>query len=212
MIPYLDLPLQHLSDPVLERMKRGTPYAGILKHLERLRKAAPNLVVRSTCIVGFPGESEADYRLLRQRFAELEVDHLGVFRYSDEEGTGAFDHGEKIPFDIAEKRHQEMTGWAAEYCQRRASRRLGETIRVLVDGPALPPVEEFPGIDPSGRWFQGRWYGQAPEIDGVVYFRRDTDPKPGEFLDLRIENVSYPDYLATPLPRDERFPPAREKR
>lgn len=207
MIPYLDLPLQHLSDRVLERMKRGTPYAEIANHLKRLRRAAPSLVVRSTCIVGFPGETEEDYRLLMERFAEVEVDHLGVFRYSDEDGTGAFDHGEKVPFEIAEERHHEMTEWAAEYCQRRASRRLRETIRVLVDGPTLPPVEVFPDIDPSGRWLQGRWYGQAPEIDGVVYFRGDTEPKPGNFLDLRIENVSYPDYLATPLPRDERLPP-----
>ncbi|MCA9409979.1 MAG: 30S ribosomal protein S12 methylthiotransferase RimO [Candidatus Omnitrophica bacterium] len=199
MIPYLDLPLQHLSDSVLQRMRRGTPYDGIRSHIERLRRVAPNLVVRSTCIVGFPGETEEDYLLLKERFLELGVDHLGVFRYSDEEGTPAVDEVDKVPIEIAEERHEEMTEWAARLCHEKATERVGSKVRILIDRPVAPPVELFDDVDPSGHWFEGRWYGQAPEIDGVVYFQHREGKAPGEFVEVLLEETSYPDYRATTL-------------
>ncbi|MCA9449908.1 MAG: radical SAM protein, partial [Candidatus Omnitrophica bacterium] len=195
MIPYLDLPLQHLSDPILKRMKRGTPYDGIRAHIERLRRVAPTLVVRSTCIVGFPGETQQDYELLKERFAEIDVDHLGVFRYSDEDGTSAVDEPDKVPFELAEERHRELTLWAAEVCQKKAIRRLGGRVQVMIDHPIQPPLELFDGIDASGYWYQGRWYGQAMEIDGAVLFRSGREIEPGEMADVSLTEVSYPDYL-----------------
>jgi ribosomal protein S12 methylthiotransferase len=200
-IPYLDLPLQHLSDQVLERMRRGTPYASILEHVKRLRAALPDLVVRSTCIVGFPGETAKDFRLLQERFTELEVDHLGVFRYSDEEGTRALDLERKVTRRTAEKRHGEMTEWAANFCQERALQRLGGTYQVLADHPCEYPGDLFPGIPGQEQaWWCGRWYGQAPEIDGVVFFPSDST-RAGDFVSVQLEDVLYPDYLA--LPREE---------
>lgn len=198
MVPYLDLPLQHLSDPVLERMRRGTPYESIREHILRLRSSIPSLVIRSTCIVGFPGEGSSDFKLLRERFEELEVDHLGVFRYSDEEGTRGFDLDRKVPARTAAKRHQEMFAWSAEHCQGRARGRLGEVYEVLVDGACEAPLEVFPGARVEGQWWRGRWYGQAPEIDGCVYFQ-GRNLKPGGFVGVRLESASYPDYLGTPL-------------
>ena len=194
LVPYLDLPLQHLSDPVLERMRRGTPYEDVRRHVFRLKETVPGLIVRSTCIVAFPGETEEDFDLLRDRFEELEVDHLGVFRYSDEEGTSAADLGGKIPEEEAERRYAEMTEWAANYCQSRAQARPGTEVQVLVDGQCPAPVEVFPEVDPKGQWRQGRWYGQAPEIDGAVFFRSDA-AGPGMFVPVRLEAVMYPDYL-----------------
>jgi len=196
MIPYLDLPLQHLSNPILERMRRGTPYEGIVSHVDRLRRSVPNLVVRSTCIVGFPSETAEDFQLLKERFGELGVDHLGVFRYSDEEGTPALDYPEKVPIELGDERHAEMTEWAASFCQKKARSRVGTRETVLVDAPALPPMEEFPSIDASGKWYLGRWYGQAPEIDGSVYLRSDTEMEPGDFVEAVFLDAIYPDYLA----------------
>jgi ribosomal protein S12 methylthiotransferase len=194
LVPYLDLPLQHLSNTILERMRRGTPYETIRGHVARIRAAAPRLVLRSTCIVGFPGETEEDFQLLRDRFEELSVDHLGVFRYSDEEGTPAMELDGKVPVEVARRRYEEMTEWAAAFCQNRAINRLGGEVEVLVDAPCLPPFELFPEIDPSGKWYRGRWYGQAPEIDGVVYFQ-GGEHEPGDFRPARLAAVSYPDYL-----------------
>ncbi len=196
MIPYLDLPLQHLSNQVLQRMRRGTPYEGIKSHVDRLRAVAENLVVRSTCIVGFPGETDDDFQLLKERFTELDVDHLGVFRYSDEDGTRAVDYSEKISEEIAEERHDDLTAWAARYCQGKAQSRIGSDVTILIDGSALPPAEEFEGVDPTGRWYQGRWFGQAPEIDGVVYFKSEREREPGEFAEVSLVDATYPDYLA----------------
>jgi hypothetical protein len=87
-----------------------------------------------------------------------------------------------------------MTEWAAAFCQNRAIDRLGGEVEVLVDAPCLPPFELFPEIDPSGKWYRGRWYGQAPEIDGVVYFQ-GGEHEPGDFRPARLAAVSYPDYL-----------------
>lgn len=198
-IPYLDLPLQHLSDNVLERMRRGTPYAQIQEHVQRLRETVPGLVIRSTCIVGFPGENRKDYQLLRERFSELAVDHLGVFQYSDEEGTGAVKLDHKVTHRTAAKRLSEMSFWAAEFCQKRAQQRLGQTCQVLADYPGEAPVDLFPGAKgkKGQTWWCGRWYGQAPEIDGVVYFPSSTT-RAGDFVNVRLEDVLYPDYLAFP--------------
>ena len=196
MIPYLDLPLQHLSDPILDQMRRGTPYEGIRSHLSRLRSVSPDLVIRSTCIVGFPGETEEDFQLLKSRFLELDVDHLGVFRYSDEEGTRAVNYADKIPLELAEERLAEMTEWSAAYCQRKAENRIKQRVRLLIDSPALPPVEDFDRVDPSGFWYVARWYGQAPEIDGVVYLRSERERIAGEFVDGILTQACYPDYLA----------------
>jgi ribosomal protein S12 methylthiotransferase len=198
LVPYLDLPLQHLSDPVLERMRRGTPWAQIRDHVFRLRDACPDLVVRSTCIVGFPGETEEDFDLLSERFAELQVDHLGVFRYSDEEGTHACDLADKIHPEVSQERLEWMTDWAAEHCQGRAEKRLGGIVEVLVDRPCLPPLDTFEDASTSGRWWQGRFFGQAPEIDGEVFFQSDQVSE-GESRRVRLEQARYPDYLATSL-------------
>jgi ribosomal protein S12 methylthiotransferase len=207
-IPYLDLPLQHLSDQVLESMRRGTPWESIREHLKRLRQAVPNLVVRSTCIVGFPGETEKDFRFLQQRFEDLEVDHLGVFAYSDEEGTPAHQLKRKVRKSVIERRHQEMLQWAGEYCQKRAEKQLGAHHRIMVDTRCAPPAHLFSQSNSTSNqnWWCGRWYGQAPEIDGVVYFQyphlessNGISLNPGDFLTVCIKEALYPEYLATPL-------------
>jgi ribosomal protein S12 methylthiotransferase len=198
LVAYLDLPLQHLSDRILERMRRGTPYETILNHVSRLRATIPNLVVRSTCIVGFPGETPEDFETLKERFRELAVDHLGVFRYSDEEGTRGVELGEKVPLRSASSRLKAMTRWAAQHCQDKAGERIGEIHQVLVDGPcaATPELVKVLGRSTRKKWWRGRWYGQAPEIDGSVYFAAGGIQE-GGFVQVRLEGASYPDYFGS---------------
>jgi hypothetical protein len=121
-----------------------------------------------------------------------------VFGYSDEEGTHAVELDGKVPIDIVANRYEEMVEWAAASCQEQARARLGSEVEVLVDGQALPPVDLFPDADPAGAWWRGRWYGQAPEIDGVVYFQADS-AQAGDLVLTRLEKGVYPDYLATLL-------------
>lgn len=174
--PYVDLPLQHGSDRVLAAMGRGGGRADLLRRLGEIRAALPDAVIRSSFIVGFPGETAEDFRRLLSFLEEAELDYAGFFSYSREEGTAAFRRRGRVADRIKEsRRHRAME------VQRRVSlgrnrTRVGRLLEVLVEG-------EEPG---APGYFRGRWRGQAPEVDGVVLFSAPGRLRPGDLVPVRI--------------------------
>ncbi len=178
VLPYLDMPVQHGDDAILRAMRRGVTAARMLEGLSRFRDAVPGLTVRTTVLVGFPGESEAAFDNLLGFVEDAAFDRLGVFTYSSEEGTPAALLGDPVPPEVMAER----AGLVQELQDRLAWPRLkalyGTRQTVLVDGPSADRA--FP--------FEGRTAGQAPEIDGVVYLRNRA-LAPGRLVEVHIAEV-----------------------
>jgi ribosomal protein S12 methylthiotransferase len=182
---YLDMPLQHASAAVLKRMRRGGNAEIFLKTIERVRAAVPDVAVRTTFITGFPGETEADFTILSDFIKEAKVDWLGVFSYSDEEGSGAFSLSDKIPSRTIESRRRALMRQQNAISRKARKAMVGRSFDLLVEGPS----EETPLL------WEGRTHHQAPEIDGKVYI---NDFGPFEELDrgqfYRCEITESQDY------------------
>ena len=159
LLPYVDVPLQHGSDRVLSRMKRGTSADRQRRLVERLRQGIPDLTLRTTFIVGFPGETDADFEELCAFVRWARFDRLGVFRYSDEEGTAATRLVDKIPREVARDRYRVLTTIQSEIMKERLGEQVGRELDVLVDSPM------------GAELALGRLSSQAPEIDGVTFLR-----------------------------------------
>jgi len=172
---YLDVPLQHASPTVLKRMKRGGSGDIFLKMIEKARNIVPDLVVRTTFIVGFPGETNEDFRLLEQFIAEAQIDWLGAFPYSDEEGSAAFDLDAKVPKRTIESRRKRLMKLQQKISAERQQKWIGRQMDVLIEGVS----------DETELLWQGRTLMHAPEIDGKVLindFGTDADGTPRETL------------------------------
>ena len=154
---YLDIPLQHAAKPVLRAMRRSGDSASFLALLARVRRALPDVVLRTTMIAGFPGETTADVRELKRFLGEARFDYVGVFVYSPEDGTTAARMPGQVPLRTRRARAQRLRDLADEIGFERAASRVGDAVEVLVEG-----------IDPDEGVVIGRWRGQAPEIDGLV--------------------------------------------
>ena len=188
LVPYLDLPLQHASDPILKRMNRKVDLAHIETILNQARKIVPGLVLRTTFILGLPGETEDDFHRLmdfvqRQRFAQV-----GVFVYSPEEGTPAFAMDGQVPPEIAQARAdalmERQQAIAAEFWRGF----LGQTVDVLIEEKLhVQKAQDFTHA--------GRFYGQAPEIDGITFCRLPSDASPGSFVPVRISDATAYDLM-----------------
>jgi ribosomal protein S12 methylthiotransferase len=156
---YLDVPLQHASGPVLKSMRRGANAEIFLKTIEKVRAGVPGLALRTSFIVGFPGETEADFEALCNFVREARFDWLGVFGYSDEEGSGAFEFEEKVPSRIIEQRKRTLMKIQKSISKKAKKEWLGRQLDVLVEGESA----ETPLL------WEGRTQLHAPEIDGTVY-------------------------------------------
>jgi ribosomal protein S12 methylthiotransferase len=188
---YIDLPLQHASDAVLRRMKRPGTRASYEKLLARIRNRLPGVALRTTFIVGFPGETDADIAELLSFVESVGFDHLGVFTYSHEEGTTAFDLPDDVPPEVKEERRDRVMMLQQRIVERNHRARIGERAQVLVDGPA--PEHELV--------LRGRLEGQAPDIDSGV-FLTDADPTtmpPGALVDIEIVGAAGYDLVAKPV-------------
>lgn len=185
--PYIDMPLQHISDRMLRRMKREKSGDGIRRVLDRIRAAIPGAVVRSSFIVGFPGERENDFQQLCDFVTEAALDHVGVFRYSQEEGTAAGTMVDQISEEIKEDRWHKLMACQAEVVRKKNSVLVGEERSVLVCGQ-----------DDHGRWW-GRTQGQAPDIDGIVFLEQCLADS-GDMVRARITGASGYDLQARCLP------------
>jgi ribosomal protein S12 methylthiotransferase len=191
VVKYIDLPLQHASDAVLKRMKRPGTRASYQRLLENIRSRIPNVALRTTFIVGFPGETAEDFAELESFMGEVAFDHVGVFTYSHEEGTAAFDLKDDVPAATKKRRQERLMSRQRDIVTRRQQGRLGERTRLVVVGRS--PEHELV--------LQGRLQGQAPEIDPVVYLT-DCDPSEisqGSFIDIEIVGSQDYDLVGRPL-------------
>jgi ribosomal protein S12 methylthiotransferase len=191
VVKYIDLPLQHASDAVLKRMKRPGTRRSYVRLLQNIRARMPNVALRTTFIVGFPGETAGDFTELEQFIDEIGFDHLGVFTYSHEEGTSAFDLKDDVPASVKRQRQDRLMARQRDLVAARQQRRIGQKVRLVVDGPSLEHELVL----------QGRLAGQAPEIDPVVYLT-DCDPsalEKGAFIDVEIVGSQEYDLVARPL-------------
>ena len=191
VVRYIDLPLQHASAAVLKRMRRpGTrkSYEALLAHL---RHALPGVTLRTTFVVGFPGETDADVDELVDFVKTIEFDHVGVFTYSHQEGTGAAALTDDVPEAVKRQRQRRVMQAQRRIVARRQKARIGQRVRVVVDGPS----REHELV------LQGRLPGQAPEVDPVVFFT-DCDPTelpPGTFVDAEIVDAAGYDLIVRPV-------------
>jgi ribosomal protein S12 methylthiotransferase len=189
---YVDLPLQHASDPVLKRMRRPGTRASYVRLIERIRTTIPGVTLRTTFIVGFPGETAREFETLRRFVEEMRFDHVGVFTYSHEAGTAAGRLRDDVPARVKRQRQRMLMTLQKRLVAAANRRRIGERVRVLVDGPS----PEHPLV------LRGRLAGQAPEIDPVVYFS-EADPAeclPGTVVEAEVTAARGYDLVVRPLP------------
>lgn len=178
-VKYLDMPLQHASRNVLKLMRRGGTRESLEKLIKRVREKIPGVTIRTTFIVGFPGETEADFEELMSFVRRCEFDNVGVFIYSDEEGTPAFGLPNKVDPKIAKRRRALLMKEQAKISKRKNRSKIGNTYKVLFEGVSQE----------SDLLFQGRLEGQAQEIDGYILINdmpENFEPRVGDIYDVKI--------------------------
>jgi len=178
VLPYIDMPLQHISDRMLRLMRRGKAEQGTRDLIETLRKEMPNLVLRTTFITGFPGETEEDFKTLYQFVQDFEFDRVGVFTYSQEEGTPAATMSNQIPHELALERQGLLMELQKKISRKKLRTLKGQTLEVLIEGPS----------EETDLLLQGRYFGQAPEVDGHVLMN-DGQANPGDYAMVKIHQI-----------------------
>ncbi len=191
VVRYLEMPVQHSSTRILERMQRSYDRPHVEKLLASVRGAFPDVVIRSEVIVGFPGETDAEYDELKDFLREFAFDSLGVFPYSPEPGTRAPELDGQLQPELIRERAAELSELQEALSFAARARFQGATLRVLVD-------RELEEADESGAGHAGRFYGQAPDIDGEVFVTGDT--RPGEFADVRVTETDVFDLCGEVIP------------
>jgi ribosomal protein S12 methylthiotransferase len=179
VVPYVDMPVQHGDDGVLRAMRRAVTARRMLEIVRQFRAAVPDVTLRTTVLVGFPGETPAAFENLLAFLDEARFDRLGVFTYSPEEGTPSVGFADPVDPDVAAERAAAVQEAQDTLAFERNARLVGSVVDVLVDGPSE---------DPAFAW-EGRTAGQAPEIDGVVYLRDRAAFTPGRFARARVASV-----------------------
>jgi ribosomal protein S12 methylthiotransferase len=207
VVPYVDMPLQHAADGMLRRMKRGHGGERLRRVVSLLKERVPGLTFRTAFIVGHPGETDAEFDELCEFVTWAEFDRVGVFRYSDEESSGSFALGGKVPARTAERRHRRLMSLQRSIAHRKNRQLVGRELEVLVEGAS----------DEHEYVLMGRHAGQAPDIDGQVYLS-GGEARAGEMRRVRITQASHYDLVGELLDGDADpallFPPevAEEKR
>ena len=182
IVKYLDMPLQHIADPVLRRMGRGHDGQRVRDLIHKLRSRIPNVVLRTAFIVGFPGETEADFETLIDFITETEFDRLGAFVYSQEEGTAAAAFEPAVAPEVAQGRYDRLMGQQHEIIQIRNESHVGQVMPVIIDG-----------YDPEEGMFFGRSPGDGLDIDQLVWV--EGEPPIGRIVRVRIESSSAYDLV-----------------
>ncbi len=175
---YLDMPLQHIADPVLRRMKRGRDSVWVRKLVQKLRHRIPSLTFRTSFIVGFPGETEEEFQQLYDFVEEMRFDKVGVFQFSREEGTESYDLPGQLPQRVKAQRQKKLLGMQRKISKAHQQALVGKVLPVLIEGVS----------DETVLLLEGRWMGQAPEIDGKVYVNRGQ-ARAGEIVPVEIEQA-----------------------
>jgi ribosomal protein S12 methylthiotransferase len=183
-LPYLDVPFQHASPDVLRRMKRPAAQEETLERIRKWRAICPDLTIRSTFIVGFPGETEADFQFLLDWLSQAELDRVGCFRYEPVKGATANDLAAAVPAALKEERWHRLMAHQQSISTRRLKRKLGSRQQVIID--AVGPTVS-----------KGRSKGDAPEIDGTVYVKSHRPLRVGEIATVKIERTDDYDLHGT---------------
>lgn len=173
---YVDLPLQHAADSVLRRMHRPDTRAEIEQLLKKIRERIPNVAIRSAFIVGFPGETDEEFQQLKQFITEQRLDHVGIFVYSPEEGTPAYDLPDQIMEGAAQERYHELMSLQSQISQEINEALEGRELEILIEGRD----EEVPDIT------AGRSYREAPEVDGQIYIEGDRTSREGDLVRVKV--------------------------
>ena len=186
ILPYLDIPFQHASPKVLKAMKRPGNQEKTLERIGKWRSIAPDLAIRSTFVVGFPGETEQDFQFLLDWLEEAQLDRVGAFAYENVAGAAARDLPDHVPEELKQERRARFMAAAARISRAKLKRKVGRTLEVLVDqvrgdGTAV-----------------ARTYADAPEIDGNVFIEQGAALKPGDKVKVRIDSAGDFDLFASP--------------
>lgn len=184
VLPYLDIPFQHASPTLLRKMRRPGQVERTLERIKSWREQVPNLTIRSTFIVGFPGETEDDFQQLLDFLKEAQLDRVGCFQYSPVEGAKANELPGHVPDDIKQERYDRFMQLQQEISTARLQQKVGQTLQVLIDE-----------VDDEGAI--GRSFADAPEIDGCVYLNDEFDVKPGDLVNVLIEHSDEYDLWGT---------------
>ncbi|MCL5992051.1 MAG: 30S ribosomal protein S12 methylthiotransferase RimO [Bacteroidetes bacterium] len=174
---YVDIPLQHVSNKILKSMKRETTRNEIEKYIEDIRTKVPGVTFRSTFIVGYPGETKNDFNELYNFLKDVQLDRVGVFTYSVEEGTQAFPLGDKIPEKFKEERRNILMELQQSISMKKNRNKIGTTLKVLIDEKVSPDN------------YIGRTQNDAPDIDNAVYLNSVEQIEPGTFVNVKIEKA-----------------------
>lgn len=188
VVKYIDLPLQHISDRILKRMNRHGDSKMIREVLSKLRREIPDIVIRTTFIVGFPGETEEDFEELCAFVDEAKFERMGAFAYSREEDTPAYDFEDQIDEQVKQDRADVIMAQQYRINEERNERFLHKTLKVL--------VEDY---DVVAETYYGRSYMDAPEIDGKIYFQSKRKLKPGTFANVKIDEIGDYDLIGHAL-------------
>ena len=186
IVPYLDMPIQHASDRMLERMRRPERQRTLREKLGWLRGAIPDLAIRTTCLVGFPGETDADFHELLEFLEEAQFDRLGAFAFSPQEGTRATQYPDDVPDPVKRERLEELLEVQRAISAERLARFVGREADVLVDRVADP--------QDGGATHVGRVQWQADDVDGVTYVAQGGWAEPGTFLKVRLADSEDYDF------------------
>ncbi|MBL0455443.1 30S ribosomal protein S12 methylthiotransferase RimO [Aeromonas veronii] len=184
ILPYLDIPLQHASPRILKLMKRPGSVERTLERIQKWREICPQITLRSTFIVGFPGETEEDFQMLLDFIDKAELDRVGCFKYSPVEGALANELPDPVPEEIQEERFQRFMELQQQVSIRKLARKVGQEMTVIIDE-----------VDEEGA--TGRSFADAPEIDGLVYLNGETGLKPGDMVKVRIDESDEYDLWAS---------------
>jgi ribosomal protein S12 methylthiotransferase len=198
IVPYIDMPIQHGSDSVLRRMRRPERQATIRERVSWLRAAIPDVALRTTVIVGFPGETDEEFDDMLGLLEEIRFDHLGAFAYSEEEGTPAALMDDQLEAAVKRERLERVLDLQASIAQERNERWLGREVDVLIDALTGRDMDD-PEAESGARGAVGRTAWQALEIDGVVHIDDACGTRPGDFVRVRIVDVIENDLKAAIL-------------
>ena len=181
LLKYMDIPVQHISDSVLRRMNRHGGKALILDAIDRLRSGVPDIVLRTTAMVGFPGETEDDFVELCEFVKDVRFERFGAFTFSPEEGTAAAEMDDQIDEQVKQDRYDCLMQTQLTVAEEKTAERIGSVLTVLCEG-----------YDRIAEVYHGRSYADAPDVDGRVYFKSDVKLQPGQFVSVEItEALDY---------------------
>ena len=185
---YVDVPLQHTHNEILKKMKRQETEDGVRKMLDELRFKIPDIALRTTFITGFPGETDEHFKHMLRFLCEIQFDHVGIFTYSDEEGTAAFDYPDRVPEEVKIERKNILMECQKNIVLRKNQEKVGHIKHVLVEG-----------FDAQENYIMtGRLTSQAPDIDGQVILEK-CEAEPGEIISVSITSAADYDLVAEPF-------------